>query len=137
MRLSLFIIICCLIVNTALAEDTYSIDKSEQEALDKAISTSDMVDATYEALKQWESEMDKYYNKLIKVLSKEAQEAFKESQEAWVEFRDAEFKAVVGLRDGLQGTMHIPIAASNEKEIIKQRALTLKWYYQYLLEHKE
>jgi uncharacterized protein YecT (DUF1311 family) len=98
--------------------------------------TAGMNNATYQAMKMWEEEMNKYYNLLMDILDDDRKELLRVSQDNWIAFKDSEFK-VIGTIYPSMGTMWSNIRTSDMRGLIKERALTLKFYYEENLEHLE
>lgn len=114
-------------------QDKHSIDKLEEECINKDSTTAGMANCTYEAQKQWDAEMNRYYKLLMAALDKNGQDKLRESQRAWIKFRDAEFESIENMypRDA---TVFINIRAADKMSIVKERALQLKSYYEVLKE---
>lgn len=94
--------------------------------------TVGMIGCTVRAESLWDAEMNKYYNLLRKVLSPEEMEKLKASQIKWLAYRDAEFSAAGTIYNDMQGTMWGIIETETCLDIVKQRALNLKAYYDNL-----
>ena len=57
----------------------------------------------------------------------------KEAQREWIVYRDKEYRLIDShYLSQLQGTMWHPVAAGEKMEIVKERALKLKGYYEDL-----
>ena len=111
------------------AQDRYPIDKLEEECINKNLTTAGMVNCTYEAQKQWDAELNKYYKLLMGLLHKNGQDKLRESQRAWIKFRDAEFESIENMYPQ-DATININIRAADKMSIVKERALQLKGYYE-------
>lgn len=123
------------LVLPALATQVELIDKNEDACLQKAVSTADMLKCTTIANTAWDKEMNKYYNLLIKKLPTTQRTDLLKAQKAWLIFRDNDAGFVnSSIRDGKQGTMYINIASGERRELVKQRAIQLRNYYQIISE---
>jgi uncharacterized protein YecT (DUF1311 family) len=119
------------ISNISLAK-VNPIDDFEEKCCAKNYSTIGMLECTEKAYKMWDAELNKYYNLLMKELSSPEKQDLKTAQVAWLNFRDREFKNINNINQKCQGTMYINIAAGQKREMVKQRALQLKEYYNTL-----
>lgn len=122
--------------NTAKA-DSNIIDRDLKACLDSETNetTVGMVYCATEAESRWDAEMNKYYKLLQKTLRPDEMAKLKASQIKWLEFRDAEFSTANKIYDDMQGTMWRIVSVDTDMEIVKQRALELKSYYDDLTMH--
>ncbi len=126
-----FCLIAILPLNYCIADEIkYPIDLNEEKCLSIAYSTADMRKCTYDAMNSWFKEIDKYLALLKKTLPKEKIDTLEISQKRWKEYQLAEFDAINALIHNKGGTIYTVIANSNKNEIIKKRALDLKYYYE-------
>lgn len=131
----LFSVSCiCLFSLVSLAEEVYSIDKAEDACISKTSSTAGMLKCTAIAYDAWDKEMNKYYNLLMKKLPTEQKNELLKAQKSWLTFRDNDFTLINNSIEEKQGTMYLNIASGERREIVKQRALQLKEYYQIISE---
>ncbi len=94
-----------------------------------------MLKCTTIANTAWDKEMNKYYNLLIKKLPTAQKNDLLKAQKSWLLFRDNDASFVNNsIRDGKQGTMYINIASGEKRELVKQRAIQLRNYYQIIYE---
>lgn len=135
-RKILCLIICFVtLALPLLADETSSIDKVEQKCLDKSQSTVDMLRCTNKAYDDWDKEMNKSYNILMKKLPANQKSELLKAQKAWLVFRDNNQKFIkTSIWEGKQGTMFLPIAINEDVELVKQRALQLGSYYHVIFE---
>lgn len=110
------------------------IDLTESKCLDKKdISNAEMRNCTIQATQSWDKELNKYYDLLQNKLPKETFQALKESQKQWMIFRDKEFAFISKFYFELkEGTMWHIVAENRKKEIVKNRTLELKMYFENL-----
>jgi uncharacterized protein YecT (DUF1311 family) len=97
--------------------------------------TVGIMGCTYRAENSWDAEMNKYYQQLKSLLTPVEMEKLKTSQIKWLEFRDAEFSTSDLIYNDMQGTMWPIVRADSQMEIVRQRALELKYYYESLTQH--
>ncbi len=85
------------------------------------------------AMEEWDAELNKYYKLLMNNLDINEQDKLRDAQRQWLAFRDKEFE-FIGTRYGkMEGTMFNIIEADSRNNIVKQRALELKSYYDILI----
>lgn len=115
-----------------------------QTCLDKTYGGSAGINCLID-LEIWDRELNIYYKKLVKILTKSEREQLKQSQKIWLQSRDASLglaHTLVGrIYDGKEGTMWSLISAGDVTELhapmIKERALLLRSYYKRLVESSE
>jgi len=118
-----------------LGQNKESIDIELEECLsiESNMTTAGMTECTYTALDKWDAELNKYYKLLMTNLSEEGKSILKSSQREWIEYRDKEYAFIDHYYlSHKQGTMWIPIAASDKMELIKTRAIELRTYHETL-----
>jgi uncharacterized protein YecT (DUF1311 family) len=64
-------------------------------------------------------------------LDKFQREALKEAQRNWIRYRNAEYKAISLIIQGLEGTMWLPVPDARLYKIIRRRAMELKDYLEW------
>lgn len=122
------VIALCLASTVVIAAETQSpIDKTTQACMDKNSSTLGMRECLDKAFKEWDKELNKVYNTLLKELSATGKENLKNSQKQWLTYRDAEFKAIGAIYD-LEGTLWPLTMATARNDVLKYRVLTLQGY---------
>jgi uncharacterized protein YecT (DUF1311 family) len=131
-KLTLGVGLIFLFAISAFAEDDHSIDLKEARCIEADSSTAGMANCTKQAEVEWDQELNKYYGLLIKSLNKEQAELLRQAQRAWLEYRDKEIKNISTFFSSKAGTMWIPIRAAHYNDLVKQRALELKNYYDLL-----
>ena len=111
------------------------INKYTQECLDNGFGGTGSIPC-FVSYEVWDKELNIYYRKLMSKLTAKEKELLKESQKKWLEFRDKtiEFNSLMLDRNyDQEGTMFLlaraSVADSDISEIIKNRVLYLKnWY---------
>jgi uncharacterized protein YecT (DUF1311 family) len=126
MKMITLLLICCCSLNLLLSQQRHPIDQIAYNELQEAVSNADMISAETDAHKKWDHLLDIIYQQLQREMSPATFAAIEESQAAWLKYRDAEIKAINRLYYGeLQGTMWYAPAASDRKEVVRERALSL------------
>lgn len=115
-----------------LANQQNPIDINEKACQDKAVSTYDMLQCSSQAYSAWDLEMNHYYDLLAKTLNHTQKSALLSAQKNWLNFRDSNFAlldSTIGTKDG---TIYPGVIVGEKKDIVKQRALELKQYYEIM-----
>ena len=115
----------------------HPIDKRLQKAIDRDISTANMKKAGRMALGEWEQELEKYYSGLIKELNDNEKVFLEKSQKDWQEYRKSEIEFFDALYGTMRGSMFSTLKVNGRMELVKQRALELKRYYDLVMEEKD
>ena len=115
---------------TAIAQDPtepgkHSIDLAMEKAIDKNPSTAGMVESFAAAAKEWDRELNKHYQTLMKGLDPDAKKALRESQRAWIAHRDKEIDYLAEFYSKMEGTMYRAIYAESTMSIVRRRAIKL------------
>lgn len=118
----IFLLIC-----PALAQDEHPIDVQFVKDVDKNSSTHGMVAAYATALKSWDNELNKHYQKLMAGLDTAGKANLKDSQRAWIVYRDKEIHNIVEYYAKVEGTMFRAISAAARTNLTKNRALSLSY----------
>ena len=116
-----------------LKENLHPIDKAERDCISKHMTTAGMRNCSYKAMDAWFKEIDKYIGLLKNVTSEEEYNNILEAQTQWKKYQEAEFKAV-SILINKQGTIYQNFLSGKECDLIKQRALDLKSFYDDLTE---
>jgi uncharacterized protein YecT (DUF1311 family) len=138
MTRNLLTVILLLVTTTLFSQnDTakkHPIDIKCEQCLkaDANLTTAGMIKCEIIALKEWDTELNKYYKSLMTTLSPEAKEKLKAAQIKWLDYRDTEILFSHKMYADLKGTMFLVISAGRITEITRQRALDLKAYYDTL-----
>jgi len=115
--------------------DKHPIDIKVEEclAIHSNQTTIGMIECIQTAMEEWDDELNKYYKLLMNNLDINEQEKLRDAQRQWLVFRDKEFE-FIGTRYGkMEGTMFNIIEADSRNNIVRQRALELKSYYDILI----
>ncbi len=86
-----------------------------------------------EAQDQWDKELNKYYNLLMKnIKNPEYKKQLKEAQLSWILFRDKEFENIANMIDSPVdgGSMYPAMRNLQTMKIVRNRALELKMLYE-------
>jgi uncharacterized protein YecT (DUF1311 family) len=101
-------------------------------AIDSNQTTYGMMNCEATARDEWDKEMNKYYKLLMDTLQKDEKAKLKSAQISWLCYRDNERDFSGTMYYNMQGTMWRITAAGRSCEIVRQRALELKEYYDML-----
>jgi uncharacterized protein YecT (DUF1311 family) len=91
-------------------------------------STAGQTECEAEASKSYDLRMNAAYATLMRKLPPQAAQQLRLSQRAWLAFRDSDAKARDALYETRQGTMYVPMQASDATDAIRDRALQLEGY---------
>lgn len=108
-----------------------SIDKTEEDCMSQNSSTAGMYECTLKAENAWEKEIERYIVQMKNITSKTDYKKIQISQKKWEMYRDSEFEVYDLIFP--QGSMFKNISAGFKRNLIKQRALTLKSIYEILM----
>lgn len=112
----------------------YKIDRDCEKCLsiDENGTTQGMIECHAAARDAWDKEMNKYYKQLMPFLQPIEKEQLKKAQKNWLAYRDNEFLFMGELCDPSQGTFARVYSVARQVEIVRQRALELKLYYEFV-----
>ncbi len=94
--------------------------------------TFGMVNCETIAREEWDLEMNRYYKLLMNTLQTDEKVKLKAAQVSWLSYRDKEMEFSAKMYYNQQGTMWRVVAAGRSCDIVRQRALELKSYYEIL-----
>jgi uncharacterized protein YecT (DUF1311 family) len=113
------------------AIDTFRIEAYIDKYIEADHSNAGMVAATNEATHKYDSLLDKYYNKLLLVLTPEDKKVLTEAQNAWLAFRDSELKLIQTLGNDKYsggGTIQELINRASYMDLIKDRTVSIFYH---------
>ena len=113
------------------AEDKHPIDIRLENchSIDSNQTTYGMMNCEAVARDEWDKEMNKYYKLLMDTLPTEEKTKLKTAQIAWLSYREKEREFSSTMYYNMLGTMYRVTAAGRSCDIVRQRALELKAYY--------
>jgi len=112
--------------------DTFAIEQRRKMRMEINWSTAGLNNATYEAEREYDRLLNKYYQRLMDKLEPEDREVLRQSQRNWIVFRDSEHEVNQILTDWQYsggGTIQTTISAGYYLEITQRRVIEL---YRYL-----
>jgi uncharacterized protein YecT (DUF1311 family) len=112
--------------------DTFRIERTAAKRMETDYSTSGINSAVYDMADAYDKLMNKYYNKLLKLLKPEDKKILVAAQKSWLAFRDAELKMVSMMRKDIYsggGTIQSNIAAAAYTALITTRTKEVFNYY--------
>ena len=129
--LLIYLIVCHSTVFAQTDTTENIIDVQLNQCLDSAqnSTTYGTTGCQVRARDAWDSALNKYYNLLIKTLSKDEKEKLKAAQKKWLAFRDSEAMFSSTIYSNMQGTMWGIAKVQSDAALIKHRALELQAYY--------
>jgi len=130
----LFILITNLTFGQEMQAEKHPIDLKIEQCLsvDSNQSTFGTINCIRTAMEEWDAELNKYYNLLMKTLNADEQEKLRAAQRQWLVFRDKEFEFIEKMYRNMEGTMWKIVEADSHNNIVRQRALELTSYYNTL-----
>ena len=123
-------------VNNISLNTKFLIDKKENECLQNAENSVDMLKCSAVAKEEWKIEILKNLKLLENLLPKEEYILIKNNQEEWVLQNKRDEKIIDVFIRNQGGSLYQQLAISDETEEIKNRALFLKWIYDIQYENK-
>lgn len=118
------------------AVDTFRIEELRAMRFDIDYSTMGMTVSMREMAASYDKLLNKYYNKLLKILKPEDKKALISAQKAWMAFRDAEEGLIAILtKDEYSGggSMQSNIATSTFGALITKRTVEIFNYYDEII----
>ena len=110
----------------------FEIDQKCSDCCALNSSNPEMKTCTLQGIKDWESEMNKYFNLLRDTLEFDNKKRLIVVQDAWVKFAQKELEFNINLYSKLDGTIWGLLALGETMEKFKTRALQLKAHYDSL-----
>lgn len=114
------------------AVDTFVVEHVVRKRMDIDYSTAGMNMAVDEMINDYDKLLNKYYNKLLKLLQPADKKILIAAQKAWITYRNAESKLIgVMIKDEYSGggTMQSSIAIGRFADIVVSRTLEIFIYY--------
>ena len=120
--------------------ETYLLDLIREKKTDMDYTTYGMNKATSEWADGYDSLMNKYYNRLLKLLSPEDRKILIAAQKAWLTYRDAEGKLITMMMNDEYsggGTIQSNIATNNYCLLIVERTNSIFNYYSTIIKTRQ
>jgi len=115
-------------------DTTYAIDKECKACLDTSKSTISIFKCENMSRASWDKEVDKYYKLLLSRISPNARGKLKTAQQEWKDYHEDEMKFSDQLYGDKNGADFQIVNSKRLTEIIRQRAIELKKYYDNYVE---
>ncbi len=131
-KILLTCLILCVTSSFVKCEQVFvhPIDKDESVCKENAKTLEEWSKCTYNALKAWNREVDKYYSLLYKKLTGDAKTALFEDQKYWTMYKNNEIKVINSLYNANYETKdRLIFRADQKKNLAKSRAEALRLYY--------
>ncbi len=119
--------------------DTFRIERLVYNRMDIDYSTSGMNRAVIEMTNSYDKLMNKYYKKLLKLLTTEDQKVLVSAQKAWLTYRDAETKLIQTMtKDEYSGggTIQSNIVNGSYADLVISRTIKIFSYYDDTVNNK-
>ena len=114
------------------AVDTFRIEQLVSKRMDLDYSTQGMNKTVQEMTKSYDSLMNKYYTKLLRILKPEDKRVLVNAQKSWLIYRDAEAK-LIGAMTKVEysggGTIQSNFAVGAYADLVVRRAIAIFNYY--------
>lgn len=108
------------------------IDRQLRECIERDSTTAGMVRCAEEARQAWDRELQRTYAALLEAVDPPGRQDLQRAQTAWVAFRDAESVWLDRLYAIPTGTMYPVLRAGDEAGLVKERALRLRSYLEFV-----
>jgi uncharacterized protein YecT (DUF1311 family) len=121
------------------AIDTFRIGQIVLKRMDIDYSTAGMNNTVREMESSYDKLMNKYYNKLMKMLSLDDRKILVAAQKSWIVYRDAEIKLIGKITHPTYsggGTMQSNIATARYADLVVQRTIQVFQYFSSVIENK-
>jgi uncharacterized protein YecT (DUF1311 family) len=115
-------------------ETEYAIDKDLKKCMDQNQTTLGMTECYGNAYAQWDKELNKQYNLILKDLKGDARKQFVTAQQQWIKFRDADMQAII-TGYPTEGSFWGIVRSADKVQLVRARAVQLK--QRYLSMHPE
>jgi len=112
--------------------DTFKIEHLVSKRMDIDYSTAGMNTTLDERTKAYDVLLNKYYNKILKLLKPEDKKALISAQKSWIAYRDTEMKLIATLTKESYsggGTIQSSIATGAYSDLVVNRTIELFRYY--------
>ncbi len=116
-------------LNDRLLNFDNPIDKKEKECLQYSKTTEDTLNCNNTAQNEWHNEISKYLDLLKITVTTEQYKIVEDSQNLWLKQIQKDSDVINEFIYNNKGTMYKEIAADDYTEIVKNRAMFLKWIY--------
>lgn len=121
------------------SRDTSRIGQILTQRMTKDYTTAGMNKALEEMTSSYDQLLNKYYNRLLKLLQQQDRTTLIAAQKAWLQFRDTESKLIRALSKDVYtggGTIQSNIAAGAYAELVEKRCIDIFNYYNLIVESK-
>lgn len=121
------------------AQQKHPIEIKLEQCLDTDTnkSTFGMIQCADIAIQDWDKELNNNYKLLMNSLDAESKSMLKNSQIQWLKYRDLEFNFSTNMYEKIPGSMWTIEGVLRKVDIVKTRALELKYYYENYITYKE
>lgn len=133
---TVFLVLFFIAASPPFAEEKekqqHPIDAWLGKCIEADFATAGMTNCALKAMEMWDREMNRTYKELMKKLPGKQKALLKQSQIQWVKFRDVEFNFTSEFYGSFEGTIWQNTLAGEKLNVVKDRALRLQMYLNYL-----
>jgi len=118
--------------------DTFKIEQIAAKRMDIDYSTAGMNNTVNDLTASYNKLLNKYYQKLLKLLKVEDKKVLMNAQKAWISYRDAEEKLIWTMTNDKYsggGTIQSNFATGSYNYLVKNRALEIYDYYDSIIKN--
>lgn len=132
------LVLAGLRITTALAcePNEHSIDRKLRGCTDRASSGGERKTCADEALDQWNAEMTRNYNRLMKKLGPDAQRRLASSQQTWIKYEEGERAYIDAMHAGLKSTTSGVDVVRARTDVVRRRAQELESHWNIIQLHE-
>ncbi len=119
--------------------DTFRIEQIVSKRMDIDYSSVGMLLTVNDMTKSYDKLMNRYYNKLLKILKPEDKKVLIAAQKAWIAFRDAESRLIALMSQEQYsggGSIQANIAVSAYNDLVENRTGEIFNYYDRVIKDK-
>jgi uncharacterized protein YecT (DUF1311 family) len=127
---------CPLLSRAQQTAEESPIDVAYYKCLAKDSSASGIAGCAFKAYGEWEDEVNKYYSRLLHMARKDTSgPSVENAQAAWMTYREQEFKVYDNMFN-IPGNEWVRLRSESRIDVMRQRAMELRRYYEALEQKK-
>ena len=121
-RLNFSILLLLASLSMPLWAANQELDSQLEKCIEKNATTIGMTQCVEQFHKKWDIELDVKLKELTKLLTKDQLKSFNDAHQKWVHYKNSEFKSIDSIYNTIDGTMYLPMRASEKMELVRDRA---------------
>lgn len=94
---------------------------SSDVCFERAMTTADMVVCADQEYQRLDQELNRVYAALLAEMTPAQTQSLQDAQRRWLSFRDAEFNAINGVYDSLDGTIYRVLRLGQRNQVVRHR----------------